>query len=358
MSELPPGEDLADEGLPPTPEERSSHPSMHWQQGRRTLSWIRVLALMVSILAVWLVLDSSTLLHNAEVSPVGTRRSLSLALLRPLASFANVVQITELEKGANRALGRNADGAPQGHVLKTAGPTVSTLPKHHTPGVTTTTIDPLKGASPTSPARILLVGDSLGLDLGGSLQNSLASTGIVAATLDGKESTGLTRPDYYSWPAELNTDLAALHPQVVVVMMGANDPQDFPGPPDVPFGIPAWTTEYQKRCEEFMRLATSQGAKLIWVSLPAMQDPALNARIAVVNQLQKQSASSVPGVIYLDAGTVLGGTTSPYSAFVTQGGQNVNVRTPDGIHITPQGGDLLAHYVMSQLRSHYGIPLP
>ncbi len=63
-------------------------------------------------------------------------------------------------------------------------------------------------------------------------------------------------------------------------------------------------------------------------------------------------------MVYLDAGSVLGGTSAPYSDFVSQGGQNILVRTQDGIHITPQGGDLLARYVMAQLKARYGIPLP
>ena len=50
---------------------------------------------------------------------------------------------------------------------------------------------------------MLIVGDSIGLDLGGPLQYDLAQTGVVSAALDGRESTGLTRPDYFNWPAEL-----------------------------------------------------------------------------------------------------------------------------------------------------------
>ena len=180
----------------------------------------------------------------------------------------------------------------------------------------------------------------------------------MTATLDGKESTGLTRPDYYNWPAELQSDLGKVQPQVVVVMMGANDPQDYPGPPDIPFGNATWTAEYERRCVSFMQLATSQGAKLVWVSLPSMQDPGLNAKIATINTLQKQAASQVPGVIYLDSSSVLASPTGGYSAFTTVGGKVVNVRTPDGIHITPQGGDLLAQDVMASLRSKLGIPLP
>ena len=47
------------------------------------------------------------------------------------------------------------------------------------------------------------MGDSLGIDMGGPLQNDLANTGVVNAALDARESTGLTRPDYFNWPGEL-----------------------------------------------------------------------------------------------------------------------------------------------------------
>ena len=341
--------------------ERASHPSLQWRQGKTTLPWQKVLVVMVSILLVWLLLDAVTLKHNAEVSPVGTRRTVALTILRPIAAVSSALQIADIEKLANKALGRQADGATTSQALITVGPRakVTKKPSSKTAtSVTTTTLNPLTHATAAAPVRILLIGDSLGLDLGGSLQNSLASTGIVTATLDGKESTGLTRPDYFNWPAELQSDLTKLSPQVIVVMMGANDPQDFPGPPDVPFGTPAWNTLYQQRCVAFMQLAVSQGAKLVWVSLPGMQNPTLNAKIATVNSLQKAAAAQVPGVVYVDSSPVLGNPQGGFSAFTTVNGQAIHVRTPDGIHITPQGGALLATYVMNQMKSQYGIPFP
>ena len=63
------------------------------------------------------------------------------------------------------------------------------------------------------PLRVLIVGDSIGLDMGGPLQSDLAGTGVVNAALDGRESTGLTRPDYFNWPAELTADLRRRTPR-------------------------------------------------------------------------------------------------------------------------------------------------
>jgi hypothetical protein len=312
---------------------------------------------MAAGLAIWLLLDATTLKHNAEVSPVGTRRSVALGLLDPLAATTGALQLNLPVRAANALLNRDGNVPGNGRTFVVAGPTGRPRPTTPTlPGaVTTTTLDPLTHPSAAVPVRMLLIGDSLGLDLGGSLQNALASTGVITATLDGKESTGLTRPDYFNWPQELSSDLTAVNPQVVVVMMGANDPQAFLGPPVISYGSYAWNAEYEARVVAFMQLATSRGAKLIWVSLPPMQDPTLNAKVQVVNSLQRSAAKQVPGVVYLDSTSVFG---PGYSAFTTANGQIVNIRTPDGIHVTPQGGNLLAAAVMASMRGTLGIPLP
>jgi len=93
-----------------------------------------------------------------------------------------------------------------------------------------------------------VVGDSLGIDLGDSLVNDLANTGVVTATLDGKESTGLTRPDYYNWPAELQADLPKYDPQVVVIMVAPTIPRTFPVLPTSPMAPPRGTPPTQSGC--------------------------------------------------------------------------------------------------------------
>jgi uncharacterized protein len=325
---------------------------------RTTLPWGRVLGLVAAALAMWVVLDATTLQHNAQVSPVGTRRTVALAILNPLATSSRFLQLSRIESTANEIVGRNANGSG-GSNLMVAGPkkrkdTTTTITK----GTTTTTLDSLTHPTSAVPLRVLILGDSLGLDLGGSLQNALANTGVVTATLDGKESTGLTRPDYFNWPAELAGDLPKSNPQVVVAMMGANDPQDFPGPPDVPFGTPQWNQQYEATVIKFMQEATSTGATLIWVSIPPMQDPGLNARIDTINGLQHQAATQVKNVIYVSSASILGTAQGQYTAFLVINGQNVNVRTPDGIHITPDGATLLSNAVLQTMRTQIGVILP
>ena len=326
----------------------------------RSLPWKTVLRIMAAALGVWLLLDAVTLEHNAEVSPIGTRRTVALAILRPIATISRISQVSRIEAAANSALGRTTEGAG-GHTFVVIGPSTAAVhskrrPPIH-PSVTTIPPNALQDPTPQDPLRVLVIGDSLGLDLGGPLQNRLASTGVVAATLDGKESTGLTRPDYFNWPAELSRAMAQVSPQVVVIMMGSNDPQAILGPPSVPYGTAEWDKEYRHRAVQFMRQATSGGARLIWVSEPPMRDPELNAKINKINALQKSAAKKVPGVVYVDATPTLT-TNGTYTPFIVRDGHNISVREPDGVHVSPQGGAELSQAVVKAMRKQLGIPIP
>ena len=244
----------------------------------------------------------------------------------------------------------------QASISPTGTTTTTTVPttKSSSPAPTTTTTFVPSAAT---PLRVLVIGDSLGIDLGDALTNDLANTGVVTATLDGEVNTGLTRPAYYNWPAELQADLPKYNPQVVVVMVGANDPQDFPGPPDVPYGTAAWTTEYTQRVDAFMQEAASTGAKVVWVGMPPMQDPGRSAAMATLDGIYQTEAAKY-GVTYVSSTAVVGTPQGGYTAYVQANGQEVNVRTPDGTHLAPGGAELLSQAVIATLRSQLHLAIP
>jgi hypothetical protein len=157
----------------------------------------------------------------------------------------------------------------------------------------------------------------------------------------------------------LAADLKTVAPQVVVIMIGANDAQDFLGPPDVPYTSPQWNPMYAQRVSQFMAEAQSGGATVIWVGMPPMQNPALSAQMADIDALgQAAAAAAKPPVIYLSTFKSLGTPQGTYTAFVTNSaGQVVDVRTPDGTHLTPGGSQVVAQQVISELGSlGYKIP--
>jgi lysophospholipase L1-like esterase len=347
---------------PPRPTEpaetRPEHPVP--ADGRVRAPWTRVLFLAVCAFAVWFVLFAPTLQHNAQVSPVGHRRTISLDITGPVAALSRGLQLSRIVSATGRE-----DQKPGGTVgLIESGPKPPPPPRRTTqPGAgggtsgdlpPPTTVPP-NPKHPTSadPLRVLIVGDSIGIDMGGPLQYDLAGTGVVNAALDGRVSTGLTRPDYFNWPVELASDLKTVSPQVVVIMMGANDAQDFLGPPDVPYTSPQWNPMYAQKVDQFMAEAGSSGALVIWVGMPPMQNPALSAQMADLDTIDQQEAAvQKPPAVYLSTDKSLGTAQGGYTAFVTTAsGQVVNVRTPDGTHLTPGGGQVVAQQVINELVS-------
>jgi uncharacterized protein len=331
---------------PPAPPE----PPSQGPEPRRT-GWTRVLGVSLAAFAIWLVLDAPTLQHNAQVSPIGVRRSVALDLLGPLATVSRDLGLSHVVSIGDGIIGRHGNRPGNG----LSSPTVP-----HRSTVTTTTIPRVvlnRHPTPVNPLRVLILGDSLGIDLGDVLVNDLDETGVVHATLDGEVSTGLTRPDYFNWPAELAVDLPLYTPQVIVIMLGANDAQDFPGPPDVPFGTTAWDNIYRLRVSAFMTEATSRGAQVIWVGMPPMQSPALSAGMQRIDGIVSAEAGDHRDVDFVSSWTVLGTSTGQFTAYLVEGGQEVNVREPDGTHITPGGAQVLSSVVETEMQTALHVDL-
>lgn len=328
--------------------------------------WTQVLFVGVVCFGLWFLLDAPSLQRSAQASPLGVRRTVSLDVVGPVAALSRTLGLSHVVSWTNLAIGRSATGA---------GPALATLKPHHhpkpppttvpaagTPGATTTTTLPPLNTRPTPamPLKVLVIGDSVGLDLGQQLVSTLAVTGNVSTYLDGRVDTGLTRPDYFNWPAELGIDLANQQPQLVVVMMGANDPQGLvDGTTTYSFGEPGWNDAYSRRVGAFIDQANAAGARLLWVGLPPMADPVLNQKLMVLNSLvEAQVAQRKTLNSYLSSTPTLGDAQGGYTAFLTDpGGGVVTVRTPDGIHVTPDGGRRLSVAVVAAIEADFGIQL-
>jgi hypothetical protein len=219
-------------------------------------------------------------------------------------------------------------------------------------------------AQPTAakPITILDVGDSLGEDLGLGLGYTLDTNPLVHVLQDAVGDTGLARPDYYNWPAHLATELQQDRPQVVMILVGGNDAQNFlvNGEPVV-FGTPQWHRIYSQRVALMMSETLAAGAKLLWVGLPIMQDPTFAASMETLNAIYKKQAALHPGVVFLPTWSLFSNPEGQYTTYLTNSsGQSVLARDPDGVHIAPPGGcDIIAIAATKEMekvwRVHVGV---
>jgi hypothetical protein len=208
----------------------------------------------------------------------------------------------------------------------------------------------------TGPLRVVEIGDSLGVDLGQAMENTW-SPADVQLTMAARSDTGLANSAYFNWPSALSGLLGSAHPQVVIVLMGANDLQSIVTGPTVLYEeTPAWNAAYSARVTAIISESVHGGAHVLWVGAPAMQNAFINAGMTQINGIVQEVVARYPGeAAFLSANSVL----APAGSFVfdvnAPTGMTVQVRTPDGVHLMPAGADILAVAVAKVIADAWGM---
>ena len=225
---------------------------------------------------------------------------------------------------------------------------------------TTTTMPRLHQPTAAKPMTILDIGDSLGEDLGLGLGYTMGTNPLVRIVQAAHGDSGLARPDYYNWPAVLAADLTRYHPQMVMILVGGNDAQNFlvKGEPVV-FGTPQWHTIYSQRVARMMSETLKAGAKMLWVGLPIMQDPTFGAAMQSLNAIYRAQAALHRGVKFFPTWSLFSNAEGQYSAYLTNSsGQTVLARDSDGVHIAPPGGcDIIAIAAAKEIEAFWRVHL-
>jgi len=213
-------------------------------------------------------------------------------------------------------------------------------------------------ASPENPATLFIVGDSDAGTFGPYLQTLLDGTGIVETSLDYKVSSGLARPDFFDWPAEIDRKLPEVNPDIVVATFGGNDAQGLAvGNGDFIIGDPVaneaeWTEEYQQRVGAVMDQLMEGGRTLIWVGIPNDDNPDVTARMAIQDRAAKAAAAERPDVIFIDTWKRFSGRDGNWAEFVIdpRDGEGKDVRADDGFHLNTTGAEILAIDIAQAVR--------
>lgn len=206
---------------------------------------------------------------------------------------------------------------------------------------------PIAMAQP--PLNLMVVGDSLGEGVWGSLYWRFYSTSEVRVINAAKAATGFNRTPYED-SLELGNGQAA---QLAVVMTGANDAQGVwplqEGAAPGVFGTAAWASLYRQRMDRFFDAAQTRGTMVIWVGMPIMRDAGFERRMAIVRDAQRE-ACVARGVTYLDLVPASVDDSGAYAESKTDDkGRVRTVRADDGIHLTVYGSERIAEIVLFTL---------
>jgi hypothetical protein len=213
-------------------------------------------------------------------------------------------------------------------------------------------------ATPEDPATVFIVGDSDAGTFGPYLQTLLDGTGVVETQLDYKVSSGLARPDFFDWPAEIDRKLPEVNPDIVVATFGGNDAQGLAvASGEFVVGDPVaneaeWTEEYQRRVGAAMDQLTEGGRTLIWVGIPNDDNSDVTARMAIQDQAAKAAAAERPDVIFIDTWKRFSGRDGGWAEFVIdpRDGEGKDVRADDGFHLNQTGAEILAIDIAQAIR--------
>ena len=243
----------------------------------------------------------------------------------------------------------------------TTSPATTLPPTTAAPAGTAAVDAPGPTPSAADPARVLVAGDSDAGAFGPPLLELLGATGVVAPTLDYKVSSGLSRPDFFDWPARFRQQIADLDPHLVVVTFGGNDAQDLSvDGRAVPVSDPAWTTAYRARVRAVLDLLTDAGRHVVWVGIPNAESEAFTARLVVQRDAVVAELAAHPAadrVHYVDTWARFAGRSGGYADYIVdpRDGVGKKVRAPDGFHLNVAGAEILARDIAAVVTAALGL---
>ncbi len=308
----------------------------------RPLSVRQVTIVGVVTFGLFTLMNASSLLRIVERQPFGWQRTVEIALVKPVEGLGHLLFLDRPREAADAALDREyGDASAFDDLTEAEGPPAS-IPATELP--TPTAEDPLE---------VFIVGDSQAQVLGQSLIDKSTATGVVDTTLDFQFSSGLTRPDFYNWPAEIQRVVEENDPDAVVAVFGANDGQGMELDSGVfQPGDPEWNAEYARRVDAVMTYLEQQGVRVYWVAQPIARDAEYSRKMELMNGIFADVAADHPNTTIVSLYELFQDESGNYSDYLpAPDGELVGMRQDDGIHFTRAGGDRAADAIWAAIQA-------
>ncbi len=209
--------------------------------------------------------------------------------------------------------------------------------------------------SSSNPLKVLVIGDSMMADgFGTMIMRTLEEDDSTVPTRYFKVSSGLSRPDFYNWPAQAAQIFSEGDYDAIIIMMGTNDAQGFEMDGQVyDYGTDKWIDIYRGRVIAFINYLCWKTRHVYWVGLPPMRMSGYNKRMQDLNELIEQVCGYHPRASYISTVPILGDADGKYSTYLTINGRQIQVRGSDGIHVTRSGGQLIVDRMLEFLKEDF-----
>src|SRR5690606_14480377 len=257
----------------------------------------RVLVVLVATLVLALLVNVDDLVARVEAQPPGPARDRTLAVLHPVQDVGNALQLTRIRDALDALSGDGGDGpAATGRdgARRQDGDRAAPRgdggdePAGDGEGEEGTERDDgPRAPTPDDPLRVWVGGDFMAQAIGRSLAAAGDATGVVETEVRYEAASGLTRRDYFDWPAAVEEALDEHDPEVVVLVLGVNDAQGIVRPDGTPAQVdePGWADEYGRRVGELMDRLGGDGRLVVWIGPPPMREPGYSARMSAITAI-------------------------------------------------------------------------
>jgi uncharacterized protein len=307
----------------------------------------RVLGVIVIALLIAMLFNSEAMVRAGESMKPGTTRDIVLAVAHPVDDVAGAIGFHLPRKGFDLAFGQESKTGSGTELEKGS---TAILHPNRSKSRQQSFVQP----TPARPLHVLVTGDSQADFIGQALTDLLPDD-LFDVDVVPRNSTGLTNPEFFNWEINARQEIAARHPDVIVMVIGANDGFNLTlngqayGPLD-----PQWQLEYARRAAVVMREFSSNGKRPVyWLPPPTARDSKYNQIYSSQNKGVAQAALAVPGARYVNIyDTVNHGR---YSDELKIDGRRVLARQSDGVHFTRDGAVVPARLILRAMAGDYRV---
>lgn len=211
---------------------------------------------------------------------------------------------------------------------------------------------------PLGTCKFLVIGDSLGNNLGFGLLGQLRNKPGLITTDKAKASTGLSNAWFYDWHVNQAAFIKTYKPNLVIVLLGANDRQNFVVNGKVQtFGNLDWQKTYQSNVTKLASAATASGAYVLWVGLPIMKPYNYAKGETLIDQLIATAVPKTTGAQYIPLRDLTSDAQGKYRQSAIVNGKYQVFRGGDGIHFSSVGQEIIATYTINKINRLFHVKL-
>ncbi len=209
-----------------------------------------------------------------------------------------------------------------------------------------------------SAKTVLVVGDFMAGGLAEGLTDAFAALPGVRVMPRTNGSSGFVRNDFYDWSEEISILIDEVKPAAVIMMIGSNDRQKMQvGSVREEIRSEKWDAEYARRADAFAAAVKAKNVPLLWVGMPPFRFRSMATDMLALNDEYRRATESAGGT-FVD---IWDGFVDAEGNFVTRGpdinGQEVQLRSSDGINMTSAGRRKMAFYTEKELKKTLGTAL-